>query len=367
MPSHVHAARRGLLCAALLAISASAAAALPHLSDQTSSHTETAHPSAIDLASAWPVEAHMPRASLPRLSEGVNAWPWNGTFFSGVFADHAVLQREPEKAAVYGVVLGGVSAATTVTVTVSETTATGKAASYTVKATVTPLVSPLNATWKAFLQPHANGGNITITAQCAGCANATDVATLSDVTFGDVLFCSGQSNMWLPMQYTLTRNRTYDNLDMYSNIRITTMANVALPDGYAAWVLPPPPPPNSRFWSGWWQPNATVLDAFSATCWYTAQELTDAARQRGETPPNFGLVLSAWGGTQIQVWQKNDTINAACTNATGGKIMNRAQGNGALWNGMGTSVLLSHADTVAVACPLWCCKLTSVAASLLRR
>ena len=29
-----------------------------------------------------------------------------GTFFSGVFTDHVVLQREPAKAAVYGVIFG---------------------------------------------------------------------------------------------------------------------------------------------------------------------------------------------------------------------------------------------------------------------
>ena len=29
-----------------------------------------------------------------------------GTFFSGVFGDHVVLQREPAKAAVYGVIFG---------------------------------------------------------------------------------------------------------------------------------------------------------------------------------------------------------------------------------------------------------------------
>lgn len=40
------------------------------------------------------------------------------------------------------------------------------------------------------------------------------------------------------------------------------------------------------------------------------------------------------GGTQIETWQPNATINVNCKNATGGTIVNRAQGNGALLNGM---------------------------------
>ena len=43
-------------------------------------------------------------------------------------------------------------------------------------------------TWKAMLQPHANGGNVSISATCTGCANTT-AATISDVTFGDVWVC----------------------------------------------------------------------------------------------------------------------------------------------------------------------------------
>ena len=44
---------------------------------------------------------------------------------------------------------------------------------------------------------------------CASCANTTADA-LVDVTFGDVWFCSGQSNMWLPMNMDTSRNVTYD-------------------------------------------------------------------------------------------------------------------------------------------------------------
>ena len=40
-------------------------------------------------------------------------------------------------------------------------------------------------------------------------------------TFGDVVYCSGQSNMWLPLLHTLTRNDTLASLaaGKYPNIR----------------------------------------------------------------------------------------------------------------------------------------------------
>ena len=46
-------------------------------------------------------------------------------------------------------------------------------------------------TWKAILHPATAGGDYTITATCTGCANAT-TATLRNVTFGDMWYCSGQ-------------------------------------------------------------------------------------------------------------------------------------------------------------------------------
>ena len=35
---------------------------------------------------------------------------------------------------------------------------------------------------------------------------------IRNVVFGEVWFCSGQSNAWLPMHFSLSRNRTYDAL-----------------------------------------------------------------------------------------------------------------------------------------------------------
>jgi hypothetical protein len=89
--------------------------------------------------------------------------------------------------------------------------------------------------------------------------------------------------------------------------------------------------------------DVRCLDGFSAACWFTAQELTDIAAVANEPIPIFGMVQTAWGGSEIDDWIKNSSI-AECKNAEGLPEPNR-QGpgrggdgevypnNGALWNG----------------------------------
>ena len=208
------------------------------------------------------------------------------------------------------------------------TVAEAGAVPYTVEAEVRPITGhPNNVTWRAALKPHPEqGGRATITARCSDCTNTTDTV-IENVTWGDVWFCFGQSNMWLPMQHSFTRNRTYALLDgpeaRYTNIRTFKREQMvtggARFDGDELFVLPPPPPPLVKFgrcpnggcsknetppwipavsWYGWQVPNSTKVDEFSAACWYFAQELTDMAAAAGRPAPILGLVQSAWGGVR---------------------------------------------------------------------
>ena len=53
------------------------------------------------------------------------------------------------------------------------------------------------------LDPRPAFGNYSLVASCAsGCGGYSKVVTLDDLTFGDVFFCAGQSNMWLPLWFT---------------------------------------------------------------------------------------------------------------------------------------------------------------------
>ena len=106
--------------------------------------------------------------------------------FNTTQGSHMVLQQAPAKSAVYGTVgPGGVA----VSVTVAGANDEGlEVTPYTVHAAVA------GGQWKAMLRPTPAGGSYTITARCTGCRNATS-ATIDDVTFGDLWYCAGQSNV----------------------------------------------------------------------------------------------------------------------------------------------------------------------------
>ena len=123
--------------------------------------------------------------------------------FSSGFGNWMVLQQAPAKAAVYGPIDAN---ATGVEVTVTNTQ---DGSSYSVKAELNTTHQPVGyidagsnnpfpvtASWKALLNPTKAGGDYEITAVCTGCAGNGTV-TLTNFTFGDMWYCSGQSNVRL--------------------------------------------------------------------------------------------------------------------------------------------------------------------------
>ena len=131
----------------------------------------------------------------------------SGLAFASAFSDHAVLQRAPAAAAVYGIIRvadgsGVIPSGVTVTIAPRTDSAGGP---YTVVAEHFDRVNATYTRWKARLRPMEGGmGPHTISATCIGCskqqADARFSATIQDVVFGEIWFCSGQSNMWLPVR-----------------------------------------------------------------------------------------------------------------------------------------------------------------------
>lgn len=186
----------------------------------------------------------------------------NGAFFSGVFSDHAVLQRAPQKSAVYGVVIGA-KPTTKVVVKIAGSD------SYTLNADVTFRHSGY-AWWKANLKAHSAGGNYSVNVACSDCIAPSNSSTITDVTFGDIWFCSGQSNMELPMNHDSSRNMTYDAVlaGRYSSIRLFEMGKNEQPDAsnnnsnHDFYIVPPAqlddwnPDLQDGVISGWQHPTA---------------------------------------------------------------------------------------------------------------
>ena len=253
--------------------------------------------------------------------------------FDAGFGDRMVLQRAPAAAAVYGFL--DTAAATGVRVTVSA----GGVPLYSVDAelnvtaqafgdgwgarpcpkaacppydmdTFTPFAYPL-PTWKALLQPAPAGGNYTITAVCTGCNASAPPITISDVTFGDVWVCAGQSNAMLWVSHTFSRNESAlaYGAGRYSNIRIMGGNDVNEP--YAAW--PPAYGGGAKATNAWMTAAeaapAGCVDAqncplfqTSGACWYALQSV---AEQGVDVP--LGLVALTLGGQRIEEFMDNTT------------------------------------------------------------
>ena len=72
--------------------------------------------------------------------------------------------------------------------------------------------------------------------------------------------------------------------------------------------LRPPPPTRYPEPNDDWLFN--TIDAFSATCWHFAEHLTDLSEASNETVIPYGLISSQWGGTMVEHWIPNATLNA---------------------------------------------------------
>lgn len=109
--------------------------------------------------------------------------------------------------------------------------------------------------------------------------------TLSDLLFGEVWLCSGQSNMeWRPS---------------WGNVDITEAQYKAANDPHLRFFTVPrmaTPNPAHDCQSEWLGSSPNTLAEFSATAYFFGRELRD----RLSIP--IGLINTAWGGTPIEAW-----------------------------------------------------------------
>jgi len=259
-----------------------------------------------------------------------------GLYISNVFSDNAVLQREPAVSAIYGDIVGLTEPCLLVVGIADQDSGNYYQARSELRA---PAPDDGTVWWKAWFEPTPAGGRFTITATCQG-KDSRFFAMIKNVTFGMVWFCSGQSNMWLPITHTFNRNRTMANLDKHQHIRTLLIPQVTRKDGQELFVANKETYPNVAYApqkSGpvqWRLPDEGVVDMFSAACWYFAEETTKLWREHGEEVIPMGLIGSYWGGTIIQQWSENSTLT--CKNATGGSAVYQRSNrpDGSIFNAM---------------------------------
>ena len=218
----------------------------------------------------------------------------DGFSLSKTLGDHMVLQRAPVSAVVWGFAPPG----TTVTTTFGTQKIVSKADG--------------NSTWRASLPPTP----ASATAHTISFAASTgETASLTDVLFGDVYVCGGQSNMQFSVGGNENKSFYATEANKYPNIRLFTVgqktsSKVPLMDLHT-------------IEQNWTKAAAgTVTDGsafnyFSAVCWFFGKNLYDGLG--GEVP--IGLVNDNWGGTRVEQWVPPETT-AHCGHLSSGELYN---------------------------------------------
>ncbi|XP_055736812.1 sialate O-acetylesterase-like [Salvelinus fontinalis] len=199
----------------------------------------------------------------------------NGGFrFASYYGDHMVLQKAPERAVLWG--YGPDDAE--VTVFLSGGPVTNNA----------PAVSVAAGIWKVALVPMEAGGPYNLTAVLQN----NHSITITDVLFGDVWLCGGQSNMAFTTSQVFNASEELALVSKFPQVRIfmaaleqsytelTDMAGVEVP---------------------WSVPTAKLLGGgdfkhYSAVCWMFGRHLYNVLKYP------IGLVTSCWGGTPVEAW-----------------------------------------------------------------
>ncbi|MCL2600463.1 MAG: hypothetical protein FWD88_04715, partial [Treponema sp.] len=141
--------------------------------------------------------------------------------------------------------------------------------------------------WRVFLGSQPPGGPYEMAVSALG-----QKRVFTDIYFGDVWVCSGQSNMEMPMQ------RLRDDFPEEWEAPINPMIRqFKVPQ---EWDFSGP---RSDLSGGCWTVASNeTLHEFSGTAWFFAGEIF----RNHDTP--IGLINAAWGGTPVEAWMSRDAL-----------------------------------------------------------
>ncbi|BFZ00309.1 hypothetical protein BsWGS_03347 [Bradybaena similaris] len=199
--------------------------------------------------------------------------------FAKIFQSHMVLQMEPARANIFGF-----SSSVGATVNAELVTPTK---TYTYSATVQPGVGGASGSWIVELDPQNadTPANISVTSQGT-------TLTLTDVIFGDVWICSGQSNMQFPV------SQMFDAAEERADINYPNIRMFIVGDRDSATPLDD----IVDIWLPWTSPNSNSIGNFAAVCWVFGKNLHKALGY------SIGLVDNSWGGTIIEAWSSPEAL-----------------------------------------------------------
>jgi hypothetical protein len=227
------------------------------------------------------------------------------------FDSNMVLQRGPTKAAVWGE-----TAAPGDEVTVSLSAGSGVTRDAAAVGGPWKATAAANGSWAVAMDPQAAGSGMTLTVSTT--SGGTQV--LKNIAFGDVVLCSGQSNMGFSANLEFNASAEIADSVNYPGLRLWTsaqvpgntpqtdlknaqmMADPALVGVYAAsaWAVSKPaafvPPPAAGTKATFTWP--------SAMCYFYGRNIYKGLG--GKVP--IGLVAADWGGEPIEPFMSPDAL-----------------------------------------------------------
>ncbi|XP_067675941.1 sialate O-acetylesterase-like [Haliotis asinina] len=208
--------------------------------------------------------------------------PSNFTFAS-YYGNHMVLQRAPKQAIIWGY-SPNIGEVIKVKVEGQETIS-GRVYNDSIYGV---------GIWKVTLPPMSQPGPFTITA-----SSATETITLTDVLFGDVWICSGQSNMQFTVNRMFNATAEIAAATNFTNIRLFSVALKFNPTETLDLLAVN---------EGWSLPSKkSLVDHtgsvyFSAVCWLYGRLMYQ------EFAYPIGLIDTSYGGTPIEAWSSRDAL-----------------------------------------------------------
>ncbi|HEY0685893.1 MAG TPA: sialate O-acetylesterase [Steroidobacter sp.] len=187
-----------------------------------------------------------------------------------MFQDHAVLQRD-RSVRIWGDADPGAEVAVAIA-----------------GAEVKTRASTEDGRWEATLPAQPAGGPHKLQVR----SSSGETRTVTDVLFGDVWLCSGQSNMEMPLR-RVTNSDTEIAGSTNERIRLLSVGRDSSSVARRDFITP----------VKWETARPGTVDEFSAVCYFLGRDL-----QAASGVPQ-GLIHSSWGGSVVQAWISTGTLS----------------------------------------------------------
>ena len=161
-----------------------------------------------------------------------------------------------------------------------------------------PDVRSMDGVWEAELPPQAAATICDFQA-----ISETEEIALTDIMFGDMWFCSGQSNMEMAMEYIMNSTEEIEASASFTSIRFAVIKNsVSAVADFEADL------PLEQSWSD--PSDSESLRWMSAVCFLFARSLQQLWKEAGQEVVPLGLVDSDWSGTQVEGWSTPHSLES---------------------------------------------------------